>query len=431
MFYEVPEAILPSDKPLTISEFTAQIKSLVEEKFSGVWLRGEISNLRLQSSGHAYFTLKDAGSQISAVIFRGILARSEIRLREGMQVVVFGEIRIYAPRGNYQIIVKIFQEEGIGRLQTEFEQLRRKLEAEGLFDKGKKRALPAVARTLAFVTSPTGAAIRDFISILRRRDWVGTLYVVPAKVQGIGAAEEIAQQIKLAGRIKKLDLLVVGRGGGSLEDLWSFNEECVARAVRASRVPVISAVGHEIDFTLSDFAADLRAETPSAAAEYISSSRMEMTERVENAAGTLEEHIAGTLQDYAQRLDFLESRLANRSPIAYLKVTQEQLKNLRHRLGNALQPARTRTRETLANMKFRLEKQHPAQRLQLARLRLEQFGSRLTASGLESTLKRGFAIATDDATGQIIDSSRAISLGQTVLLRFHDGTTHVEGRDLN
>lgn len=418
------------EEPLTVSELTAQIKSTLESGFSGVWLRGEISNLRIQSSGHAYFTLKDSGSQISAVAFRGMLARSNVRLREGMQLVVFGDVDVYAPRGNYQIVVRILQEEGIGRLQAEYEKLLRKLREEGLFDKEKKRPIPQLARTAAFVTSPTGAAIRDFISILRRRDWVGTLYVIPAKVQGVGAAEEIVRGIGLANKLRNLDVLVVGRGGGSLEDLWCFNEESVARAVRASRVPVISAVGHEIDFTLSDFAADLRAETPSAAAEYISSARMEIVERVSSAEASLEAYVNAEIEERMQRLDLLEARLESRSPSAYLSLMQTRTNMLEHRLSGAIVPAVTNLRERLGQMSFRLEKQFPAARAELAKLHLNQLAARLSASGLDATLKRGFAVAQDEATGTLLDSASRISLGQKVVLRFHDGITHVEGRDL-
>lgn len=418
------------EEPLTVSELTAQIKSALSGRFSGVWLRGEISNLRIQGSGHAYFTLKDAGSQISAVAFRGTLARSQARLREGMQLVVFGDIDVYAPRGNYQIIVRILQEEGRGRLQAEYEKLLRKLEAEGLFDKSVKRPIPQAARRIAFVTSPTGAAIRDFISILRRRDWAGTLYVIPSKVQGDGAAEEIVRGIRLAGTLRDLDVLVVGRGGGSLEDLWCFNEEAVARAVRASSVPVISAVGHEIDFTLSDFAADLRAETPSAAAEFISSARMEMADRTATASQSLKRIVDSYLQDFAQRLDLLESRLARRSPEAYLALMRERKNLLAHRLAGAVAPEFLRVRERLGKMRFRFEKQFPKARLDMEKLRLSQLGSRLAATGLEATLKRGFSVAQDEATGALLDSSRKISLGQRVVLRFHDGRTRVEGCEL-
>ena len=394
------------EEPLSVSELTAQIKSQLESSFAGVWLRGEISNLRIQSSGHAYFTLKDAGSQISAVAFRGMLSRSQVQLREGMQLVVFGDVSVYAPRGNYQIVVRILQEEGVGRLQAEYEKLFRKLEAEGLFAKEKKRPIP------------------------RRRDWVGKLYVIPAKVQGVGAADEIVRGIRLAGQLRDLDVLVVGRGGGSLEDLWCFNEETVARAVRASRVPVISAVGHEIDFTLSDFASDLRAETPSAAAEYISSGRLEIVERVENAGSALESAVVAALEDHAQRLDLLESRLESRSPHAQLALMRSRLGLLSHRLVGALTPSLIALRERLGRLNFRLEKQFPARRTELARLHLNQLQARLAASGLDATLKRGFALARDEATGKPLDSAASISLGQKVILQFHDGTTHVEGRDL-
>ena len=420
-----------AETPLSVTEFTRRVRALVENAFGDVRVRGEVSNLRIQSSGHAYFTLKDAGAQLSAVAFRGTLARSGTRLREGMQIVVSGKISVYEPRGNYQIVVRAFQEEGLGRLQEAFERLRRKLEAEGLFDKSLKRAIPPLSRTIAFVTSPTGAAIRDFISILRRRGWRGRLIVVPAKVQGVGAAEEIARGIKSANAVRGLDLLVVGRGGGSLEDLWCFNEEIVARAVRASRVPVISAVGHEIDFTLSDFAADLRAETPSAAAEYISSARMEMTDRVDAASAQLENLTDRAIQDFFQHVDLLESKLARNSPQNRLHLARERLSGTASRLAAASAGRLSRLRETLSAAAFSLERQNPEHRVKLARLRLEQLATRLSASGLDATLRRGFAVARDAKTGKIIGRSRDVGFGQLVELQFADGRTRVEGRDLS
>ncbi len=420
-----------SDAPLSVTEFTRRIKSLVEGEFGGVWIRGEVSNLRVQSSGHAYFTLKDAGAQLSAVAFRGSLARAGTRLREGMQLVAFGQISVYEPRGNYQLIVRTFQEEGEGRLQEAFEKLRCKLEAEGLFDKALKRPLPTFPRTIAFVTSPTGAAIRDFISILRRRGWVGRLLVVPAKVQGEGAAAEIVRGIALANAVRDLELLVVGRGGGSLEDLWCFNEEIVARAVRASRVPVISAVGHEIDFTLSDFAADLRAETPSAAAEYISSARMEIADRFENAAAALEDLTGRALRERAQRVDLLESKLARHSPAAHLRLVRERLAGTASRIDAAVAAQFSCAREKISRASFALERRNPEHAVRLARLRLDQLKTRLSAAGLDSVLKRGFAVARDAATGKIIDRVRGVGFGQLVELEFADGRTRVEGRDLN
>jgi exodeoxyribonuclease VII large subunit len=250
----------------TVTALTREIKSLLESTFPVVSLRGEISNLRQQQSGHVYFSLKDSGASISCVCFRNDANRLGVRLRDGLQIVGVGRVAVYEPRGNYQVIFRTIQEDGVGRLQQAFLELKQKLEAEGLFDKARKQPLPRLARTIAFVTSDSGAALRDFISILRRRDWQGRLIVIPARVQGQEAAPEIVRGIQLANAEQLCDLLVIGRGGGSLEDLWPFNEESVARAVAASAIPVISAVGHETDFTLSDFAADFRAETPSAAA---------------------------------------------------------------------------------------------------------------------------------------------------------------------
>ncbi|MCD8283769.1 MAG: exodeoxyribonuclease VII large subunit [Opitutae bacterium] len=465
------------DTPLSVSEFTDRIKSLVNQKFPGIWIRGEISNFHVQNgSGHAYFTLKDANSQLAAVMFRPEFSRTDVALREGLQIIAFGKIDVYRQRGNYQLVVKFVQEEGLGRLQAEFNRLKKKLEAEGIFDKSQKKLIPKIARKIAFVTSPTGAAIRDFISILRRRNWTGTLYVLPAKVQGVGAKEEIVQQIKVAEKIRGLDLLVVGRGGGSLEDLWCFNEECVARAIHAAKVPIISAVGHEIDYTLSDLAADFRAETPSAAAEMISSNLMEMTDRVETAADTLDRIADNALHENGQQLDHLEARLENSSPkhllstwrerllalenrlativvpaIAgrrerlaaintrlqelsprhFLSESRERLHVLENRLTTIVAPAVARKRERLSAMNTRLKMLAPDHKVELARLRVEQLAARLSASGLEATLKRGFAIATDATTNKILTSSREIGLGQDVILRFHDGTTRVQGQDLN
>ncbi len=451
-FLQEQEPLSSRETPLSVSEFTDKIKRLIEDGFPEIWVRGEISNLRIQSSGHAYFSLKDADSQLPAAMFRGALSRSDVKLRDGLQVIVFGKVDVYEKRGAYQIIIKTVLEEGAGRLHAEFERLKAKLKAEGLFDKSTKREIPKIARTIAFVTSPTGAAIQDFISILKRRDWTGTLYVVPAKVQGVGAAEEIAQQIKVASRIKDLDLLVVGRGGGSLEDLWCFNEEIVARAVYATKIPVISAVGHETDFTLSDFVADRRAETPSAAAELISSNLMEVRERFESASEELDRITDDTLNDHAQALDFIEERMKTLSPENSLNIVKEKINGWENRLALALNSEISRRREEILRLAPRLESLSPENLLALTqeklrglekrltstltpletmRVYMENLASRLSASGLESTLKRGFVIASDEETGKLISSSKGIGLGQNVLLRFHDGSTRVQGQDMN
>ena len=228
-----------SDRVESVSEFTRRVKTLLEQGIRPGWVRGEVSNLRAQASGHVYFSLKDAGAQLSAVLFRGDAARQAVKLRDGLQVVAYGEISVYEVRGNYQLIVRAVIEDGVGRLQREFEELKKRLADEGLFAPAKKRPIPALPETVGIITSPTGAALQDFLRILVRRDWRGRIVVLPAKVQGEGAAAEMVEMLRLAQELGIFDLLVIGRGGGSLEDLWAFNEEPLVRAVAACPVPVI------------------------------------------------------------------------------------------------------------------------------------------------------------------------------------------------
>src|SRR6476620_8961410 len=266
---------------LTVAQLTAQIKNTLEGEFPNVWVVGEISNFSRPQSGHAYFTLKDDQAQIRAVMWRSAAARLKFDLADGLDVVCHGHIDVYAPRGSYQLVVDELQPKGVGALELALRNLREKLVAEGLFDAARKRKLPAFPQRVAFVTSPTGAAIHDFLQVLRRR-WRGVdVLVIPARVQGDGAAQEIVAGIRLANRVNpRPDVLIVGRGGGSLEDLWSFNEEPVVRAIAASKIPTVSAVGHEIDVTLADLAADVRALTPSEAAERIVPAAEEITARI-------------------------------------------------------------------------------------------------------------------------------------------------------
>ncbi len=251
-----------------MSELTRRIKSSLEDQFPTVWVEGEISNLRTPSSGHAYFTLKDDSAQLRCVLFRGRGRRVAFQPEDGMQVLAFGGLDVYLARGEYQLVVELLEPKGVGALQLAFEQLKRRLEAEGLFDAARKRPLPPFPRTIGIVTSPTGAAIRDILHVIARRFADLRIVVCPVRVQGEEAPAEIVRAIA-APRRSRLDVVIVGRGGGSIEDLWAFNDERVARAIAACRVPVISAVGHETDFTIADFVADLRAPTPSAAAELV------------------------------------------------------------------------------------------------------------------------------------------------------------------
>jgi exodeoxyribonuclease VII large subunit len=260
----------------SVFEITKKIKNLLEENIHDVWVRGEISNLRTAASGHIYFTLKDEAAVIKAVLFRGYQKAVPFDLADGMKVIVHGNIDVFEKRGEYQIIIDLMEPEGIGALQLAFEQLKEKLQKEGLFDESHKKKIPAFPDTIGVITSPTGAALRDILHVIGRRYKGIRIIIYPVLVQGEGAAEEIVEAIGIANRRKEVDVLLVGRGGGSIEDLWAFNEEIVARAIYDSGIPIISAVGHEIDYTISDFVADLRAPTPSAAAELVVKNKVEL-----------------------------------------------------------------------------------------------------------------------------------------------------------
>lgn len=260
---------IPSRHTLTVSQLTNLLRNSIEREFCDVWLEGEISNLRAPSSGHLYCTLKDETSQIRAVLFRSSAIRLRFALREGMQVIVRGRLTVYEPRGEYQIVLELVEPKGIGALQLAFEQLRQRLAADGLFDPGRKKSLPLFPATVGVITSLSGAAIRDILAVFRRRWPILHIIIVPVQVQGEWAGQHIARAVNMLNEQNLVDVIIVGRGGGSLEDLWSFNEEVVVRAVAASRIPIVAAVGHEIDMTLTDLAADLRAPTPSVAAEMV------------------------------------------------------------------------------------------------------------------------------------------------------------------
>lgn len=404
----------------TVAEFTRRVRELLKGGLPAGWVQGEVSNLRAQASGHVYFSLKDATAQLSCVLFRGDAARQSVALRDGLQVLVYGEIDVYEARGQYQLIVRAVVDHGVGRLQQEFEQLKRRLAAEGLFAAEKKRPLPVAAACVGFITSPTGAAVQDFIRILRRREWRGRLVILPAKVQGAGAAAEMVEQLRLARSLGIFDLLVIGRGGGSIEDLWAFNEEPLVRAVAAAAVPIISAVGHEIDYTLCDFAADVRAETPSAAAELISSRHLAVVERVLNAGGALEDIAAARLEHARQQLDHARSRLRLLSPAAVIEQRQLRVDDLANRLGSALRHAAQERREQLAAARARLAAASPERRVQLESHRLLALWKRLESVSPQSVLKRGFALVRD-AAGRPVSRARGVQSGQPLVTEFADG----------
>jgi exodeoxyribonuclease VII large subunit len=389
-------------------------------------VRGEISNLRAQASGHVYFSLKDAGAQLSAVLFRADAARQRVRLRDGLQVVAFGQVSVYEARGQYQLVVRAVIEDGVGRLQREFEALKRRLADEGLFDAERKKPIPPMPATVGFVTSPTGAAVQDFIRILLRRGWRGRLVVLPAKVQGEGAAEEMAAMLRAAEALGIFDLLVIGRGGGSREDLWAFNEEPLVRAVAACGTPVISAVGHEIDFTLCDFVADARAETPSGAAELISSHFLACAERAAQAAAAMGDVLDTRLTRARERLDGARAHLRLLSPAARVEQGFLRLDDLANRLGAAVARATMLKRERLTAAAAALERRSPETRVQLASHQLLALWKRLQAASPVSVLNRGFVIMRDEA-GRPVQRRAAVAPGQALAAEFADGTVRVRG----
>ncbi len=316
----------------TVSELTLGLKTVLEEAFPAVWVEGEISNLRTPGSGHSYFTLKDEGAQLSAVLFRGRGRRVRFDLEDGMQVLVFGGLDVYAARGQYQLVVEMMEPKGLGALQLAFEQLKRKLEAEGLFDEGRKRPLPAFPRVIGVVTSPTGAAIRDILNIIGRRFGDLHILIAPVRVQGDEAPGEIIQALLNLQAVAELDVIIVGRGGGSIEDLWAFNDEGVARAIVACCVPVISAVGHETDFTIADFVADLRAPTPSGAAELVVREKLTVIEALVDLYARLKQAVTSEIAGYRERVEYLGRRRVLTDPARALRDLHRRLDDLQGRL---------------------------------------------------------------------------------------------------
>ncbi len=298
---QLPLNLIPERKIFTVSELSAAVKSLLESQFPDVWVAGEVSNFRPAASGHLYFTLKDAGGQLKAVCFRNQARYLKFKPRDGLSVIARGGLGVYEARGEYQIYVEYLEPAGVGALQLAFEQLKQKLQAEGMFDGARKKPLPLLPHSIGVVTSPDGAAVRDILRVLKRRFPNMNVILYPAKVQGNEAAGEIVEGIEYFNRHNLVDVLIVGRGGGSLEDLWPFNEETVARAIAASQIPVISAVGHETDFTIADFVADLRAPTPSAAAELVVHRREDFLAEIENRVRRMSQSFRLRLADARQQ----------------------------------------------------------------------------------------------------------------------------------
>jgi exodeoxyribonuclease VII large subunit len=410
-------------KVFTVGELTRQIRGILETRFGAVWVQGEISNYKLHPSGHQYFTLKDTRAQIACVIFRNTMPPLRTSLADGAQVQVYGSVSVFEARGQYQLSVQILQPRGLGLLQAKFEGLKRKLEAEGLFDVARKRALPKFPRRIGIVTSPSGAAIRDILNILKRRaPWLQIL-INPVRVQGTGAAQEIAVAIRELAMPNKnwspLDVIVIARGGGSIEDLWEFNEEIVARAIFNSGVPIVSAVGHEIDFTIGDFVADLRAPTPSAAAELIVPDIADLRRHMDNSARALGRELFNRVRDAQQRLD--HARETVRRCLSHkIDSYKRSLLHIAAAL-HARSPARelTMRRNRLLDLNRRLLAS-PPRVIENARHRFYRIEGILRVLGPDATLRRGYSI-TRDTKGNLIRTISNVRPQMKIRTRVSDG----------
>jgi len=407
----------------TVSELTRSIRGTLEAKFGAVWVQGEISNYKLHPSGHQYFTLKDQRTQIACVIWRDTIAPLRQPLVDGTQVQVYGTVTVYETRGQYQLSVQVLQPRGVGLLQAKFEALKRKLEAEGLFAPERKRPLPKFPRRIGIITSPGGAAIRDMLNVLRRRaPWLQIL-IDPVRVQGTGAAQEIAVAIRELAmpnvNWQPLDLIVVTRGGGSIEDLWEFNEEIVARAIFHSAVPIVSAVGHEIDFTICDFVADLRAPTPSAAAELIVPDINDLERRIDGSSRALGRQLLNRVRDAQQRLDHARETLKR----CLAHKIDSYKRGLLHavRVLQARSPARElmMRRDRFADLHRRLIA-CPGRLLENARHRFQRIEGILRVLGPDATLRRGYSITINER-GNVIRTITAVRPKMKIRTRVSDG----------
>jgi exodeoxyribonuclease VII large subunit len=429
---------------LTVSEVSERIKIVLEDTFFDIWVEGELSNLRTPSSGHSYLTLKDEQSQIRAVLFK--MQRRYLRFdpKDGMLVIARGRISLYEPRGEYQLVIDYMEPKGIGALQIAFEQLKARLAQAGLFDPTRKRPLPMLPRCIGIVTSPTGAVIRDMLQILRRRFMNLHVCVYPVRVQGDGAAEEITRGIEALNRYPGIDVIVVARGGGSLEDLWAFNEETVVRAIYASKIPVISAVGHEIDYTIADFVADVRAPTPSAAAELVIRTKLELHAELQVMTQRLQRAMRHRLETLRARLEACQQRRVLKDPWAPLRTMQQRLDELNVRLARSIRGRLHLSQEALGRGEAAITHLSPLMMVGLLRQRLTTLEQRLIAAqgghvrrGREelerltatlqalsplAVLARGYSICRHQTDGQVIREAHAVAPGMHVDIMLWQGS---------
>ena len=444
---------------LTVTALTRYIKTKIEydPHLQSVWLKGEISNFKNHSRGHMYFTLKDENARIAAVMFAGHNRNIKFRPENGMKVLVKGKISVYEASGSYQIYIQDMQPDGVGNLHLAYEQLKVRLEEEGLFSQVYKKTIPPYAKTIGVITSPTGAAIRDIITTIKRRYPIGNVIVFPVLVQGESAAPSIVQAIRTANEMEGIDVLIVGRGGGSIEELWAFNEEMVARAIFKSEIPIISAVGHETDFTIADFVADLRAPTPTAAAELAAPNIIELQEKVLQRTLRLQRAMRELVHKKEEKLQVLQKSYAFRYPRQVYEQKEEQLHRALEQLVLAKERYIDKKVNQLKQLSFYLEKHHPSQKIMQTKVAVETLQKQLqremqtllqtkefafvsVAQKLEAlsplkVMMRGYGLVYDEEK-QVLKSVKDVSLGDAVSVQLQDGildcsVSGIEERELN
>ena len=443
--------LMPDRRVLTVSELTGAIRDLLARNFTDISVHGEISNCHAAQSGHIYFTLKDDRAQVRCVYFKQQQRGIKFRPEDGLQVTVRGSISVYEQRGEYQIYVENIEPVGLGALQLAFEQLKKRLEAEGLFAAERKKPLPLLPRCIGLITSPTGAAVRDVVRVLRRRFYNVHLTLYPVRVQGEGAAAEMVRALQFFNRQKTVDVLILARGGGSLEDLWPFNEEALARAIADSTIPVISGVGHETDFTIADFVADVRASTPSAAAELVVQTRREFDKHIADLRTALADQMRYRILVLSRRVHEFAGRRGFRRPLDLLRQQRQRADEMTSRLAHGLRAnvQRSRKRFTTAHirivsfdfrmkvaaLRLRLEKRsselgtRSERLLRLKRERLDRVRLLLEERSPLRVLERGYAIATD-AAGNVLRDAAQVALGAPVSVQLARGrlTTEVKAK---
>ncbi len=441
-------------KIFSVGELTEQIRRLLEKQIGQVWVNGEVTNFRAQSSGHIYFTLKDSNAQIACVLFRGENVPHRELISDGQRILVQGDLTVYEARGNYQLIVRAVELQGVGALQIQFEKLKQKLAMEGLFASERKRPLPKFPQRIGLVTSPTGAAIRDVLHVIQRRNPSLEIILTPCRVQGDGAVREIAEAVRLlnefnVGRASRLpaptksaqdfqnaradalaeqarplsyvDLILVTRGGGSLEDLWAFNEEIVARAIFESAIPVVSAIGHEIDFTIADFVADVRAATPSAAAEIITEGIFSSCKFLSQCGERIRQLFRQQIEGKEFLLEQNVQRLARAHPRRKFQNWIQRLDDMQNNLSRCAKHGTRNSQIVLRNLSERLHRIRPSQFLKLSREQLRQIQKQLNLLGPEQVLSRGYSITMDAASGKVLRDAKKIKAGQKLKTRLKTG----------